>query len=454
MLHDRSNESHLCMRSILVLVTLVGCLPVVFRWPHVGVLLWTWLAFMNPHRISWGIASDIRLSLIVGLVTIVAWLFSREPKTLPMNRVSIVFAMFVFWLIFTTPFAEMPDEAWTKFVETMKIMLMTVIAMCVMQSRERIHALIWMIVLCIGYFGFKGGLFAIATGGNYLMWGPPGTFLEANNSLAVAMVMTLPILRYLQLTSPIKWVRWGMLLTMVLFLAGIAASYSRGAWLACGAMLVVLWLRSRKRVLLGFVFVAAVGAILALAPEKMFERFDTIETYEEDDSAMTRIYMWKLSWDIAVDRPLTGGGFGVFDAWHLYERHNSPVPRVRSVHSSYFEVLGEHGFPGLILFLGLMLAGLTSAGWIIRNTRNHPQMTWARDLAAMLQVSIVGFIVGGSFIHKAYFDVYLAIFILLATTHSVVERELRAQSADSASALSPGGAKYNPPPAPGSRLRY
>jgi len=373
---------------------------------------------------------------------------------MPMNRVGIVFLMFVVWMVFTTPFAEMPDEAWPKFVETMKIMLMTFIAMCVMQSRERIHALIWMIVLCIGYFGFKGGLFAIATGGNYLMWGPPGTFLEANNSLSVAMVMTLPILRYLQLTSANRWVRWAMPLTMVLFLGGNAASYSRGAWLACGAMLVVLWLRSRKRVLLGVLFVAAVGAILALAPEKMFERFETIEKYEEDDSAMTRIYMWKLSWDIATDRPLTGGGFGVFDAWHLYERYKSPVPRVRSVHSSYFEVLGEHGFPGLFLFLGLMLAGLTSAGWIIRNTRNHPHMTWARDLAAMFQVSIIGFAVGGSFINKAYFDVYMAIFILLATTHSVVARELRAPSPESASALGPSGAEFNPPRAAGSRLRY
>lgn len=442
------------MRSILVLVTLLGCLPIVFRWPHVGLLLWTWLAFMNPHRISWGIASDLRLSMMVGLVTIVAWLLSREPKVLPLNRIGVVFIVFVVWMCFTTPFAEMPEEAWDKFVQTAKILLMTFIAMCIMNSRERIHALVWMIVLCIGYFGFKGGAFAIATGGNYHIFGPPGTFLEANNALSVAMVMTLPLLRYLQLTSRAKWVRWIMLASIVLFLAGIAASYSRGAWLACGAMLIILWLKSRKRVILGLVFVGAVGAILAYAPEKMFERAGTIETYEEDASAMSRITMWKLAWDIAVDRPIVGGGFGVFDAWHLYEYYDVPKDRVRSVHSSYFEVLGEHGFPGLFLFLGLMLAALTSAQWIVRHCRGDPELLWARDLAAMLQVSIAGFAVGGTFINKAYFDLYLAMIALVAATHGVVARELQARAAPSDPVASMPQTPYRGPPAEGSRLRY
>src|SRR3546814_11553251 len=111
---------------------------------------------------------------------------------------------------------------------------MTFVTMALMYKRERLQALIWIIVVSLGYFGAKGGLFTIVGGGTSHVWGPPGSFIADNNALAMALVMVLPLVRYLQIQTESKLIRLGLYGLMILIGFSIIGSQSRGAFIEFG----------------------------------------------------------------------------------------------------------------------------------------------------------------------------------------------------------------------------
>src|ERR671910_541197 len=196
------------MRSLLVALLVFGSLPLIVIKPHVGVLVWSWIGYMNPHRLTWGFAYDFPFAMVIGVVTIAAWLFSREPKTLPWHPLVLLLAIFAAWVSFTTLFAAYPDQAQWKWDRTIKILLLNgLVTLGLITTRQRLDALIWVIVLSLGFFAVKGAAFTLLTGGNYRLAGPRGSFFANNNPFALAFLMPLPLARYLQLTAYRRWLR-------------------------------------------------------------------------------------------------------------------------------------------------------------------------------------------------------------------------------------------------------
>ena len=142
--------------------------------------------------------------MIVALTTLVAWMLSKEPKRIPLNAVSWFLIALVVWMSFANLFAVVPEEAFIKWEQAIKILVMTFATLALCGTRERLHALIWIVVVSLGYFGLKGGIFTIIGGGQNLVWGPPGSFISDNNALALALIMTLPLIRYLQIHTDQK----------------------------------------------------------------------------------------------------------------------------------------------------------------------------------------------------------------------------------------------------------
>jgi probable O-glycosylation ligase (exosortase A-associated) len=120
------------MRGVLLALVIFGSLPAIFVKPHIGVLVWSWFSYMNPHTYTWGFAANFRWALLIGGVTVLAWLFSREPKRIPWTPITILLLAFTLWTSFTTLFALVPDAAYEKWDQSMKIFLMTFVAMGLM----------------------------------------------------------------------------------------------------------------------------------------------------------------------------------------------------------------------------------------------------------------------------------------------------------------------------------
>ena len=406
------------MRDIVLTLVIFGTLPFILRRPHIGVLVWTWIGFMNPHRLTWSFAYDMPFAMIVALVTLVSLLMSREPKKIPWARESIVLLIFLSWILLTTMQAMYPWLAWPHFNQIWKIQLMVFVTLMLMQSKERINQLVWVIAMSIGFYGVKGGIFTIVNGGVYHVKGPEGSFIGGDNEMGLALIMTIPLLRYLQLTTRSMWVRSFLAVAMVLCAAATVGSQSRGALVGLVAMGTFLWLKSRNKVFTAALGVVAIVLVLSVMPQQWYDRMATIQTYDQDQSAMGRINAWKMAFNMAKDRPL-GGGLESFQdySFALY----APNPDdVHASHSIYFEVLGEHGFVGLGLFLMLGLMTWRTASWLIGRARRDREKRWAADLAAMVQVSLVGYASAGAFLGLAYFDYYYTLIALVVLCKTVL----------------------------------
>jgi hypothetical protein len=87
-------------------------------------------------------------------------------------------------------------------------------------------------------------------------------------------------------------------------------------------------------------------------------------------------------------------------------------------------MLGEHGYVGLILFLLLWLLVWRDAVWIMRRTQNREDLRWASRLAQLIQVSLVGYAVGGTFLNLAYYDVPYNLLVALVLTRLLVAKAI------------------------------
>jgi probable O-glycosylation ligase (exosortase A-associated) len=240
--------------------------------------------------------------------------------------------------------------------------------------------------------------------------------------MALALVIVVPLFRYLQLNSGMRLVRIGLGGAMGLTIVSALGSYSRGAMVALTATLFALVARTRRRFLIGFLALAAFGGAIVFLPEAWHARMSTVQDEEVDASVQGRFEIWALSFQVALDRPIVGGGFDMLYDLRTYNRYNSTI-RPRTAHSVTFQILGEHGFVGLGLFLLIGLTSIVKAQSIRRSVKGQPHLQWAADLAGMSQVSLVGFFIAGQFLNVAYFDLLYLFVPLIVGTASVVQRE-------------------------------
>ncbi len=436
------------MRDILITAIVFCSLPFILRSPIIGVLMWVWISVMNPHTQTWGFAAHLPFAYLIAIVTLVSLVFSRQPKSLPVTTISLTLIAFVLWMNVTTPFAIVPDATWVQWGKVMKIMLMTFITMMVIHERRDVVRLIWVLVISLGYYGVKGGIFTVRSGGTQRVWGPEGTFIGDNNAIALALIIMIPLMHFLQQNTGNKWLRRGLTATMLL--TGLAAlgSYSRGALLAIGAMCLFMWFKSSQKVAVGSLLVVAAPLFLAFMPDGWFARMDSISEYQADDSAQGRLNAWRMAYNLACDRFL-GGGFEI-SYQSIFHRYAPNPADVHAAHSIYFQALGEHGFVGLGLYLLLGVLTWRSAAWIVRNSRRREQLRWARELVTMIQASMIGFAVGGAFLSLLYFDVPYYLMAAVIATRALVERELKrpGPAAAVAVAVADGGAARRAMPVP------
>jgi putative inorganic carbon (HCO3(-)) transporter len=415
------------VRDLLLLLVFVGLLPLAVRRTWIAVMLWTWVSVMNPHKLAWGFAIDMPFAAAAAIAAFVSLPFNRDRLHFPWDKSVIALLLFIVWTAITTAFAFFPGPALDQLIKVVKIQAMTLVALAAIRERKHIELFVWVNALSIGFYGFKGGIFTITSGGTSRVWGPGGGFIEGNNEIGLALIMVIPLLNYLRLVTRQRLLRWLLMAVMLLSAVAALGTQSRGAFLAIAAMTFVLWLRSSRKFYSATFIVAVSLALLAFMPDTWTERMRTIQTYEEDSSAMGRINAWQMALNLANHR-LTGGGF-VVDEPSVFARY-APIPNdLHAAHSIYFQVLGEHGWVGLGLFVAVGFYAFVAAGRLRRQALEEPEAQWLHHLAGMIQVSMVGYAVGGAFLSLAYFDLpYNMLVIVVACRCWLAEGRWRTET--------------------------
>ena len=416
------------MRDIFVLAIIFGSVPLCFLNPYFGILMWNWIAIFNPHRFTYGFAYNFPVAYVVAIPTMAGTLFTKKLNRNILTRETVLLVLLWGWFavtIFhasTVPiFSLHIDAGMAVLVRVSKILLVTFLTILLINSRDRLRNLYLVVALSIGVLAIKGAAFGVRTGGENRVWGPPDSFLADNNDLALATNMALPILFFLAAEEKRRWLK---ILLRVAFVCGIFSvllSYSRGGLLGLVIILSAIALTSRHKILMASFVVICGLLVFSYAPGKWMERMGNFYHGEIDNSAQGRLNAWQFAIVLTQHYPLTGGGFETFTP-DLFERY-TPELSFAGPHSIYFQTLGEQGYVGLGLFLGLLASCWMTLWKLNRLSKRVESLRWAGPYTYMLGASLLAYMVSGAFLPRAYFDFFYTLVASIIVAKIICQRE-------------------------------
>lgn len=410
------------MRAYLFVLVYAAYLPLVLLTPFAGAMLWAWVSLMYPQTLTYGFV-PFSYAALIAILTLGSFVLSRERALPPATATAWAMALMI--LFCAIAYVDSYDRAlsYVRWDTIWKGLLLALVTLPMLSSRLRLHGFVWIMALSIGFFGLKGGLFSFLTGGAYRVSGAEGTIIGDNNHLAVALIMAIPLIVYLAIHSARAVVRLGCWIFAFFVLVAALFTYSRGGALALAAMTGLLWLRSPHRMATLAVLAVFAAVALAFAPDALWARFGSIDAFRQDGSAMGRLAIWRVSLILATQHPLTGIGFQATALPEVVLRVD-PTVTPRAVHNSYLEVLVEAGIFAFLCHVVLIAATALYLRRVRRLTRDLPAWRWARDLAGLLQASLVGYMVGSFFISFAFYDGWWFLAVVATALQLLVRRAL------------------------------
>jgi putative inorganic carbon (hco3(-)) transporter len=437
------------MRDILFVSVAVGLVPVCLRSPWLGILAWYWTVYFVPQGQSWGFARSFPFAMVLGGVTLLGFILTKDRKPLPRNAATFFMLALTAQITLTTIVALNPDAAWVIWSRVMKGLLMTFVTMSLFQDRARLRWLYMIPAMSLGFYGVKGLLWVLRTGGGGgdvdaagaaseggRVFGPDMASVSDANGIGAALCMILPLLLYLSREEERRWLRYIFRIAFGASIISAIFTFSRGAFLGLAVVCLILIWRSPWRLRFATA-VLVVGIIAApLAPPRLWFRLESLIQQESaetrDQSTVSRLESFQVAWNIAIRRPFTGAGFRALSTEEVWITYFGPIFRSTfDPHSIYFEMLGEHGLLGFGLYMGVLVSTMLTLRRLRKRWRNHPEHGYLSRYAEMTQLSLYPYLVCGAFIQFAFFDLY---WMLVAATSMLLALS---QTAERAAAPAP-----------------
>lgn len=395
-----------------------------FRRPFLFVLMYVYIDIVSPQRLTYYLLNSIPVSLIAVALAVGGWAMADDKSGTRFAPRQAMIVVLLGYCYFTTVTADFPVEAKDKWDWVWKALAFAAFLPLTLRTRLRIEALLLFMILSASSIIIVGGIKTIFSGGGYgelnLMVASNAGLYEGSTISTIAIAIVPVILWFSKFGTIFKPDKFTKLYCYALIFACllIPVGTSTRTGLLCICLLAVLTLRDVKR---RMVYVSGLGIALMIAvpflPSAFTQRMGTIQTYQGDTSASTRIAVWQWTMGYAKDHPL-GGGFEAyrqnkirFDTVRVAGTgDNKTVERsltvdaARAYHSAYFEMLGEQGYPGLALWLLISLSGVIRMEILrrryIRST--NPDEAWIAPLASALQQAHLLYLLGATFIAIAF----------------------------------------------------
>jgi probable O-glycosylation ligase (exosortase A-associated) len=415
------------MRDVFFVLVFPLILYAVFKRPFIGAAMWLWVAMFFPNGWVYGFAGSFRYNFIIVVCAVISYIFWNDKEKNEKDTLTFLILLFLLWTFITSIFTlSISEIVWSEWIEFLKITLLFVFTVIVVRTQLHLNVLIWALVLSIGFYGCLEGLKYIVSGGAHRISGLQGHILGDRNELALAFNMLLPLLAYLITITKLKVVKFGLFCTVVLTIVAIIGTYSRGGTLALIIVGGYFWLQSKHKLFYTIILVISLTIASNYIPSSWSNRMDTLETAQQDSSFLGRVLAWKQAVLMANDNPFTGGGFKAGQTEYLWWSYNGAHSfndivdtshmdkvKLKAAHSIYFQVLGDHGFVGLLIFLSIIITAYTKMGKNIKLAKKYNSDKNIILLCKYLKVSLIAYCAGGAGVSLAYFDM---LYVLLAMT--------------------------------------
>ncbi len=424
------------MRDVILFIIIAISIPISFFRPYFGILIWTWIAFFNPHRFTWGFMYNSPLAAAVAAPTLLGCLFTSKLNRNILKLETLVLAGLWAWFAITflhalqVPlFQEHLADAKLELLRVSKILLMTFVMILLVNSYRKFKYLVVVTAACFGVLAMRGTIFGLRTGGESRVFGPHDSFLTDNNAFALAINMALPMFLFLARDEKRRSYRWLLYLAFVFGVISVVLTYSRGGLLGLVAVLLSITLKSNYKLVSSFFVALACVGVFAFAPPQWMDRMTGLARGEVDRSGHQRLVSWGTSWNFAMDYPITGGSFNALPNVQLFQRYQpEPLPGgflSSGPHSIYFQMLEEQGFVGLTLYLFLVGSCWASLLSLRRRSGRSPLSQWIVPYTHMIEVSLLGFLVSGAFLGFANFDLFYQLVAMVIILKVIYEKEMR-----------------------------
>lgn len=416
------------MRDAVFAMMVLCVLPLAIARPFNAYLLWGWTGLLVPTAYFYGFMTDARVNLTFAVLTLGLILLGKVKwRDYQPNRVTWLYLLWALHATLAFLFAYGNNPYNAQYYEILiKGLLFALVMPFFVRERVHFHAMFIVIALGLGIHGVLNGLKTVASAGGHNMLGPVGTMMADRNHLSTALALALPVLFYLHTYTANRLIRLGFLGAFCVVVLAILGGGSRAGFIAVSVVGLWLVLTTRRKGLALALIVVAVVGFLAFAPEDITSRLSSIKEAGEDSSFMGRVIAWKISSAIALANPVFGGGFHAVQVQPIWDTFktapgllgflNLPIPEfsAKAAHSIYFEVMGDLGFVGLGIFLFIMLRAVWSRQIIKRMaTQLGAPYQWARDMADMLMLSLLAYMVGGASVSVAYLEaIYMMVMLM------------------------------------------
>lgn len=418
--------------TVIFLVLYFTGLILAFKHPYFGIATYIFEWHNHPPYMWWGKAlPDLRWSLLISVVTLISLVINYK-KLAPLfkpryNLIWWLVAMTLWMYFISTFYAIAPKTSFKRAEIFYKLTIQIFLMMFLIREIKHFKFVIWTLLAGVANFG----RIAYQRGHNrYIGVIAPNSTEE--NAVAAHIVAAIPFFELYFLIGS-KWEKIVTFLSLPFILNLLILANSRAAFLALIsiAILSLLWIKGRMRWRVFAGTIAGVIMLLYLANDQFWGRQSTIENYEQEGSAMSRIYLWKGALKMWSDYPmgLGGNGFQTLALYYVPElRERMENKGAKTVHNTILLVLVEWGFVGVFLFLGFIVHVFIILHKIKRDHNKSPSYRYYIDAMA-IQMGLIAILIAGIFHNRLYSEVvyWFGAFAVALRNIQVTEIELQEQ---------------------------
>ena len=388
------------IRDIVLLAILAACLPLSLLRPFFGLLVFSWLAYMRPNDMTWGV-NQFRPSLLIALATILGVLWNKKERMVVLEKRTVLIGVFLAAVSVSALLAPNPMASFEKgnLADLGKILFIALLTTGLVSTRDRARWLLLVIGMSLGALAIKSAIQGVLTGG--VMHGPGGA-IEDNNDYGLALVMTVPLLAYLARDEKGPFLKAVLVVMSVACVAGVLFTRSRGGVLALALMGIFWMFKLRRNAWALTLAPLALALTIVVSPPELWTRVRNLATGANDASATGRLVAWQKGMNMWDSHKVFGVGPGNFTdpaIWAATPPFDTGVePKV--AHNTYVQILAESGIVALLIFVSMLLVTL----WTLARTKVDPRDPWRARYADALFLSLIGFMAGSFFLSRTHFD--------------------------------------------------
>lgn len=402
------------MSDLLITLAFIGFLAFGLISPFFLSLGYVWVDTFYPQFVARGMLGSVPVSFIMGAAAVGSYLLMdrRSPP-----RLGLLFALYLalaVWITLTTTWAVLPGPAWVKWDVSFKTLMFAAFIPFVIRSRIQIEAFVQVMLFSTAAHLLPWGAKTLLSGGGYDrslgLLDSNQMPLSESSVVSAVCIMFVPLLvvlaRYNRIIPPGRLPRLLFYGLIANFLIGSVGTFARTALVGLAVMGGGMLWRSKRKAGFAVAGAVALGLMFAVTSDKWTARVSTIGDYQTESSALVRTLVWQWTWDFAKEHPL-GGGFEVYMTDRIVLPATGPdgeavVENGRAFHNIFFAVLGEHGYPGLALYLSIMGLSLLGLQATRRTLRGLPEHAWCYEMSGALQISLATLLACANFVDISF----------------------------------------------------